>query len=84
VTGIALVPRAIARARLAAYQNGLIQSYAAASALAVAMLLVALVVNIMAVLILLILIVIVLYIGTKIRPAMARGPLQVGKPDGDV
>ena len=84
VTGIALVPRAIARERLAAYQNGLIQFYAAASALAVAMLLVALVLNLMAVLILVILLVIFMYIGSKIRPAMARGPLQVGKADGDV
>ena len=39
VIGVALVPRAIARARLAAYQNGLIQFYAAASALSVAVLL---------------------------------------------
>ena len=39
VTGVALVPRAIARARLALYQNGLIQFYAAASAMSVAVLL---------------------------------------------
>jgi NADH-quinone oxidoreductase subunit L len=40
VTGVALIPRAIARWRLSAYQNGLIQFYAAASALSVAALLV--------------------------------------------
>jgi NADH-quinone oxidoreductase subunit L len=39
VTGVALVPRAIARARLATYQNGLLQFYAAASAMSVAVLL---------------------------------------------
>jgi NADH-quinone oxidoreductase subunit L len=39
VTGIALAPRAFARARLALYQNGLIQFYAAASAMSVAVLL---------------------------------------------
>jgi NADH-quinone oxidoreductase subunit L len=39
VTGVALVPRAFARARLALYQNGLIQFYAAASAMSVAVLL---------------------------------------------
>jgi NADH-quinone oxidoreductase subunit L len=39
VTGVALVPRAFARARLSLYQNGLIQFYAAASAMSVAVLL---------------------------------------------
>jgi proton-translocating NADH-quinone oxidoreductase chain L len=39
VTGIALIPRAIARARLATFQNGLIQFYAAVSAMSVAVLL---------------------------------------------
>jgi NADH-quinone oxidoreductase subunit L len=39
VTRIALVPRAIARARLASFQNGLIQFYAAVSAMSVAVLL---------------------------------------------
>ncbi len=39
ITGIALIPRAIGRARLALYQNGLIQFYAASSALCVAFLL---------------------------------------------
>ncbi len=38
VTGIALIPRAIARARLATFQNGLIQFYAAVSAMSVAIL----------------------------------------------
>ena len=37
VTRVALVPRSIARARLAVYQNGLIQFYAAASAMSVAL-----------------------------------------------
>jgi NADH-quinone oxidoreductase subunit L len=39
VTGIALIPRAIARARLAMFQNGLIQFYAAASAMSIVLLL---------------------------------------------
>ncbi|HEY1562910.1 MAG TPA: proton-conducting transporter membrane subunit, partial [Caulobacteraceae bacterium] len=39
VTGVAMVPRAFARTRLALYQNGLIQFYAAASAMSVAVLL---------------------------------------------
>jgi NADH-quinone oxidoreductase subunit L len=39
VTGVAMVPRAFARTRLALYQNGLIQFYAAASAMSVAALL---------------------------------------------
>jgi NADH:ubiquinone oxidoreductase subunit 5 (subunit L)/multisubunit Na+/H+ antiporter MnhA subunit len=39
VTGIALIPRAIARARLARFQNGLIQFYAAVSAMSIVLLL---------------------------------------------
>jgi NADH-quinone oxidoreductase subunit L len=84
VRGIAEVPRAIARARLARYQNGLIQFYAAASAMSVALLLLALMTDVTVVLGLIVVLVIVLYVGSRLRPAAAREPMRVGRAEGDV
>jgi NADH-quinone oxidoreductase subunit L len=84
VVGVALVPRAIARARMARYQNGLIQFYAASSAMSVALLLLALMTDVTVVLGLLVVLVIVLYVGSRLRPAAAREPMRVGRAEGDV
>lgn len=81
---IARLPRAIARARLAAAQNGLIQFYAAASALSVALLLFALVRNVVELLGLIVALVVLLYIGSRIRPAPAHKPVPAARFDGDV
>ncbi len=84
VTGIALIPRAIARARLAATQNGLIQHYAAGSAISVALLLVVIVFGIGALAVVLGVLAILLYIGSRPRSAAVTTTSRVIKADGDV
>ncbi|MHB1559415.1 MAG: NADH-quinone oxidoreductase subunit L [Isosphaeraceae bacterium] len=84
VTGIALLPRAIARARLAATQNGLIQHYAAGSAISVALLLVVIVFGIGALAVVLGVLAILLYIGSRPRSAAVTTTPRVIKADGDV
>ncbi len=84
VTGIALIPRAIARARLAATQNGLIQHYAAGSAISVALLLVVIVFGIGALAVVLGVLAILLYIGSRPRSAAVTTAPRVIKADGDI
>jgi NADH-quinone oxidoreductase subunit L len=84
VIGVALIPRAIARAQLAATQNGLIQFYAAASAASVALLLLAVVMDITVVLGVLIVLLILTYFGSKYRLGTVRRQVPVGGSDGDV
>lgn len=84
VTGIALLPRAIARARLAASQNGLIQHYAAGSAISIALLLVVMVFGIFTLGAVLGLLAVLLYFGSRLRPAAIPTTARAINADGDV